>query len=87
MPEAAAKKITVRALVASGVLMVVAGTALALAVDPLLGLITLVGAIDLVLAWAFATDRLGTPGAAVAEDGTPIDPAQDPSYNPYARED
>ena len=87
MPEATAKRITVRALVRQRRPDGGRRRSAALAVDPLLGLITLVGAIDLVLAWAFATDRLGTPGTAVAEDGTPIDPAQDSSYNPYARED
>ena len=54
---------------------------LALVVEPYLIAIALVGLVDFVLARMFASGRLGSGGAAAPEAG------EDPSYNPYARED
>jgi hypothetical protein len=66
---------------------------LAVAVDPLLALIALIGVLDLVIARGFATGRLGTPPTVapiepeMSDELAPGDASQDPSYNPYARED
>ena len=72
-----------RALFISGIVTIVVAVVLAVVVEPVLGAIALVGIIDLVLARAFASGRLGSGGGAA---GSP-DPGEDPSYNPYARED
>ena len=72
-----------RALFISGIATIVVAVVLAVVVDPVMGAIALVGVIDLALAWAFASGRLGsTGGAADAPEA-----GEDPSYNPYARED
>jgi hypothetical protein len=67
-------------LTISGIGTIVVAIVLALAVEPLLGLLVLVGITDLVVARLFASGKLGGRRAA-------MDPADDPSYNPYARED
>jgi hypothetical protein len=72
-----------RALVISGVATIVVAVVLAVAIDPVLGAIALLGIVDFVLARMFASGRLGSSPAA----GAPADPTEDPSYNPYARED
>ncbi len=87
MASGPAKRMTVRALVVSGVITIVVGVVLAIAVAPLLGLIAAVGIVDFVLAWAFATGRLTPPGARVEDRLAPGDASLDRSYNPYARED
>jgi len=66
-------------LTVSGIGTIVVAIVLALAVEPLLGLLVLVGITDLVVARLFASGKLGGRRA--------MDPADDPSYNPYARED
>jgi hypothetical protein len=94
MSQRSGQPIVAASLVVTGVASIVAGIVLAVAVDPLLGLIALIGVLDLALAWAFATGRLGGRTAGVSDptqgeasaDPSP-DPAADPSYNPYARED
>ena len=79
--------IVVRALVISGVVIIVVALILAATVDPIAGFAALLGVIDLGLAWAFASGRFGG-SADVGSEGAPReDPAEDPSYNPYARED
>jgi hypothetical protein len=75
--------IVARALAISGVATIVISVVLAFAVEPVLGAIALVGIIDLALARAYATGRLGSGGGAA--DAAP--PGEDPSYNPYAKED
>jgi hypothetical protein len=69
-----------RALMLSGLVTIAAAVVLALVVEPFLIAIALVGLVDFVLARAFASGRLGSGGAAP-------EPGEDPSYNPYARED
>ena len=59
-------------------------------VEPLLYLIALTAIIDFALAWFYATGRLGAPDQARRETelaNKQAMAAEDPSYNPYARED
>jgi len=88
------QQIVVPVLVGSGLAGIAAGAVLAFVVDPLLALIALAGVLDLGLAWAFGTGRLGAytgGGSESLEREASVepsaDPAEDPSYNPYARED
>ena len=67
-----------RILLASGLTFVALGVVLGIAVSPLLGLIALVGVVDLVLARLFRSGRIGAPTGSVYGDA---------SVNPYARED
>jgi hypothetical protein len=67
-------------LTVSGIGTIVVAIVLAAAVEPLLGLLVLVGLTDLALARLFASGKPGGRGA-----GT--DPTAEPTYNPYARED
>jgi len=87
MPQRQAQQIIVRALVVGSVLCTVVGAVLGLAVEPILGLIAVVGITDFGLAWAFSTGKLRAPGAAVSDELAPGDASEDPSYNPYPRED
>jgi hypothetical protein len=66
---------------------IAAAVVLAVFVDPLLALIALVGVLDLVLARGYATGPLGGGAAGVPQEPAAADPAQDPSYNLYARDD
>jgi hypothetical protein len=75
-----------RALAVSGVVIIVVALVLAATVNPIAGFAALLGVIDLGLAWAFASGRFGG-SAEVDNEAAPPDPAEDPSYNPYARED
>ena len=72
-----------RALFISGIATIVVAAVLAVVVEPVLGAIALVGIIDLVLARAFASGRLGSGDGAA---GVP-EAGEDPTHNPYARED
>jgi hypothetical protein len=90
----AGKPIIVQVLVVSGIATIVLAGVLAVAVDPLLAFIALIGVVDLVVARGFATGRIGPAPVAAAEgedrisdELAPGDASQDPSYNPYARED
>ena len=85
--------IVVQVLLVSGIATIVVAGVLAVAVEPLLTLIALIGVLDLVIARGFATGRLGAPPTAapiepeMSDELAPGDASQDPSYNPYARED
>jgi hypothetical protein len=87
------KPIVAQVLVVSGIATIVVAGVLAVVVDPLLAFIALIGVVDLIVARGFATGRLGTPRASaptepeVSDRLGPGDASQDPSYNPYARED
>jgi hypothetical protein len=87
------KPIIVQVLVVSGIATVVVAGVLGVVVDPLLALLALIGVVDIIVARGFATGRLGTSSAAaptepeVSDGLAPGDASQDPSYNPYARED
>jgi hypothetical protein len=90
----AGKPIVAQVLLVSGIATMVVAGVLAVVVDPLLAFIALVGVADLIVARGLATGRLGTPRAVAAEGEAAIsdelalgDASQDPSYNPYARED
>lgn len=94
MDRRAGNPILVPVLVVSGIATIILAGALAVVVDPLLALIALIGIMDLIVARGFATGRLGTPRgaaakgvAAISDELAPGDASQDPSYNPYARED
>ena len=81
-----------RALVISGVVTIGVAVVLAVALEPYLIAIALVGLVDFVLARMFASGRLGGSGVQAATEepadaAEPADPTQDPTYNPYARED
>jgi hypothetical protein len=87
MGQRPGQQIVVASLVATGIGSIVAAIALAVFVDPLLALIGLAGVLDLALAWGFATGRLGGGAAGAPQEPAAADPAQDPSYSLYARED
>jgi hypothetical protein len=93
MDRRTGKPIIVQVLVVSGIATIVIAGVLAVVVDPLLAFIALIGVVDLIVARGFATGRLGTPPAAapiqpeMSDELAPGDASQDPSYNPYARED
>ena len=80
MSTPSGQPIVARALMLSGLVTIVVAVVLAIVVEPFLIAIALVGVVDFVLARMFASGRLGSGGAA-PEAG------EDPSYNPYARED
>jgi len=97
-PTQQSRSVLVRTLVASGLLMITAGVIIGVAVGPVFLLIALVGLVDIVLAWAFQTGRLGGAGVgaqtipatdqpAAGPDVIAHEATDDPSYNPYARED
>jgi hypothetical protein len=97
-PAQQSRSVLVRSLVASGFVFVAAGIIVGLAVDPVWFLIALVGLIDFVLAWAFNAGHLGGAGIgtqtipaseqpAAGPDVVAREATDDPSYNPYARED
>jgi hypothetical protein len=82
------------ALVAGGFVAVAVGIILGLAVDPILFAIAAFGLIDFVLASLFSSGRLGSatydqrPGEPLQDpDLAAGEATDDPSYNPYARED
>lgn len=87
MEQPVPNSVLVKVLVGSGLFTIAVGVVLALTVDPILIVIALVGLIDFGLARAYATGKLGSPGPQVPDDLAPGDESQDPSYNPYARED
>ena len=79
-----------RALYLSGAVTLIAGIALGFVLSPVFFGIAAIGLLDFVLAWAFATGRIGPLAArrAAAEAGDAAAVAEaDPSFNPYARED
>jgi hypothetical protein len=78
--------IVARALATSGASILIVALVLAVTVDSIAALGALLGVVDLGLAWAFASGRLGA-GPAPEDRAAPPDPTADPSYNPYARED
>ncbi len=87
--EASARKLAA-ALYVSGVITIVVGLFLGLVGPSVLFLIALVGLIDLAIARAYETGRIGPlAGRRRAEQsGDAATVAEsDPSYNPYARED
>jgi hypothetical protein len=77
------RALVARVLVISGVATIVVAVVLGIVVEPVLFAIAGVGILDLVLARAFASGRLGSADGDAAEPA----PSEDPSYNPYARED
>jgi hypothetical protein len=85
------QEIVARTLVFSGVATIVVAVVLAVVVEPYLIAIALVGLLDFAMARMFSSGRWGGAGVqAATEEGSsaePADPTQDPSYNPYARED
>ena len=97
-PTQQSRTVIVRALVASGFGLIAAGILVGLWQGPVFLLIAVLGVADLVLAWAFHTGRLGGAGVGAQTipatdqpaDGPDVvarEATDDPSYNPYARED
>jgi hypothetical protein len=82
-------------LVLAGSLMALAGLLLAILVEPAFLVLVGIGLVDLFFAALLSTGRLGAAPIASAPAGPPPeDPdhvagevTDDPSYNPYARED
>jgi hypothetical protein len=70
----------------SAAIMVVAGIALGFVVTPALFALVAVGLADGVLAALFAGGRIGPLASRDAADPV-VEVEQDPTYNPYARED
>lgn len=72
------------ALYLSASIMIVAGIALGFVLGPVWFVLVAIGLLDGVFAALFASGRIGSPASQP-------DPAtiagQDPTYNPYARED
>ena len=90
-PEQQAIRILTMALVLGGLFTIGVAVYLGSAIDSVLYLVALVGLADFVVAWAFATGRIG-PLAQRRRDAESAgdlsaELQQDPSYNPYARED
>lgn len=88
VPQRSPQSIIGPALMTSGVLTVVVGVVLALAVEPVLALIAVVGIIDFGLAWAYATGRLGSPRPQAADDlpRSTRPRTRRTTLTPYARE-
>ena len=96
-PAAQSRRVLVNSLVATGLLLVVVGVIVGIWQGAVFFLIAAVGALDLVVAWAFASGRIGLsranvvpPTGAEPEAGPDVaahEATDDPSYNPYARED
>jgi hypothetical protein len=77
-------------LTIAGVLTLIVGIVLGATVEPLLYVVALSAVIDFALAYGYATGRLGAADQArrdteVANEQAML--AEDPSLNPYARED
>jgi hypothetical protein len=70
-------------LVISGVVAIVGGVIAGAVIDPVFYAIAGVSLIDFVVAWAFATGRIGP----TADRRRAAEAQADPSFNPYARED
>ena len=88
--QAEAARRVASALYLSGAVTLVLGVALGLAIAPVFFGIAALGLLDFVLAWLFASGRIGPLSArrAAAEAGDAAAVAEaDPSFNPYARED
>ena len=76
-----------RVMVISGVVTVVLGVVLGALVWAPLYALALIAVVDFALAWAYANGRLRTASGGSAAEPAAVDPAADPSFNPYARED
>jgi hypothetical protein len=83
----------VLSLVLGGLVLTAVAVAVGLIVDPVFFALAAFSLVDFLLAWMFATGRIG-PGAArrkaeaAGAAGDAATAAQaDPAYNPYARED
>lgn len=76
-------------LTIAGVLTIVVAVLLGATIEPLLYLIALSAIFDFALAYAYATGRLGSGSGAGDPAGASAQTvqAEDPTYNPYARED
>jgi undecaprenyl pyrophosphate phosphatase UppP len=79
------------ALVLGGVVTIVVGVLAGALIETYLYAIAAVALVDFVLAWAFATGRIGTTAErrreAEATGNLAAETEADPSFNPYARED
>ena len=90
-PVQGPSRLLIIVLCVSGVLTVLAGIALGIAVKPVLFAIAAAGIVDFVMAWLFASGRVGPDAQRRREAEAAGDPTAiaevDPTYNPYARED
>ena len=75
-----------RIMVLSGVVTIVAGLFLGALVWTPLYAIAALAIVDFGLAWAYANGKMNVAGGGGAPAPEP-EPGEDPSYNPYARED
>jgi hypothetical protein len=90
-PEQQTVRLLAMALVLGGLFSIGVAVYLGSAVDSVLYLVALVGITDFVVAWAFSTGKIGPLAqrrrAAEASGDVVAELEQDPTYNPYARED
>ena len=77
------RALVARVMVISGIATIVIAIVLGIVVEPVLFAIAGVGILDLVMARVFASGALGSASG----DATGPAAGEDPSYNPYARED
>jgi hypothetical protein len=86
-------RVLILTFVLSGIFIIALAISLAILIDPLYLAIALFSPVDFILAWAFATGRMGPRSPrrnaeAAGDAGEAAAAAMaDPSYNPYARED
>jgi hypothetical protein len=90
-PQANAVRTLAMSMVLGGLFTIGLAVYLGSAVSSALYLIALVGLVDFVVAWAFASGKIGPLAQRRREAEASGDAASlaqgDPSYNPYARED
>lgn len=90
-PEATTIRILVLALIGGAVLTAAVGIYLGATITPALYALAGVALVDLALAWAYATGRIGPAAQRRREAEASGDAAMaaevDPTFNPYARED
>jgi hypothetical protein len=89
--ETRPERLVALSLVIGGLITIAVAVFLGATIEPFLYAIALVAVIDFAFAWAFGTGRIG-PAAqrrrdAEASGDVSAVAADDPSYNPYARED
>lgn len=90
-PSSNSSRTVAMSLISGGVATIVVAIILGATVEPALYAIALVGIVDFGLAWAFSKGYVGTGAPQRREAEASGDAAtvatEDPSYNPYARED
>ena len=85
------ERIVALSLVMGGVITIAIAVFLGATVEPFLYAIAILALLDFAFAWAFGTGKIGPAAQRRSESEASGDAAtvaaDDPSYNPYARED